>query len=167
MNITENIRGYFDRNPSVDVFFFTAKDEGTAGDQHAFYNEETATQHVKNQVDKTVTKITRADVEAWKPGDGMEEARLKHAGNPLELAVLDANTRSLKAQEGLGAANTELREATAFRDEPANAAGSLKAGATKRYNNAVKAQAAAETEYNDALAANEAAVNAAVAANAI
>lgn len=70
MNITNNIRRYFERHAEVNELFFTndhLTDNG--GDQLAFFTGDSAEAHAKNLKDKTVTRISRADAFAASPHD--------------------------------------------------------------------------------------------------
>ena len=66
--ITRNIQSYFD-NPAhagVSEFWFTNDHlQGNGSDQYGFFKEHEANNHAANLKDKGVTRITRAEVEAW------------------------------------------------------------------------------------------------------
>lgn len=70
INITNNIRRYFEKHTKVNELFFTNDHLGdNGGDQLAFFTAESADAHANNLADKIVTRITRADAYATFPND--------------------------------------------------------------------------------------------------
>jgi len=155
MKINKDVKSFFDTHPTVDEFYF-------ASNGSAFFKEADATTTADNLKkaggDGSVTKITRADVEAWVAAGSKEDDAADVAIvelSPLEQAIKadqDAkNAVTLKKAE-LESANAYVKVATDAKAAlPADATPKQKSDATKAVNNANKAAANVQADYDNAV----------------
>ena len=153
MQINERVKGYFVTNKNSNELYFTV-------DGMAFYTENSAISQANNLVKAkkataaTVTKVTRAEVDAWVATQPVPGAAIPPAATPLEQAealVASTATTVASAQVVLDSAKKGLDDATAAKAGLAvDATAAAKTAATKAVTAATKAVAEAQAAFDNA-----------------
>ena len=155
MQINEKVKGYFVTNKNSNELYFTS-------DGLAFYNEGSATSQANNLVKAkkataaTVTKVTRAEVDAWVKAQAAvatppADAPVLSPQQQAEALVKTTGEALAAAQVVLDGAKKGLDDATAAKSGlAADALPADKTAATKAVTAANKAVAEAQATYDNA-----------------